>query len=378
MNTTGSKPKIAKRPTVLLAPPEGRSDGAKCGLRRTLGTTLIVLCLIALINPWPPQRTFAFAKLQNRFDRLSDGSVSATATHLVGFTYTDTTDPVGSVEIEFCSNDPFPGLPCTAPSGFDLTAATLASQTGETGFVIHPSSTANKIILTRAPSAPGAVAATYQFDNVVNPDSSGTYYIRLRTFASLDGTGVENEKGGVAFAITEVFNVTTEVPPYLIFCAAITISSLDCSTATSFFMDMGDFRTTATSSGTSQMMAATNAAFGYTISISGTTLTSGNNVIPALSTQTASSTGTSQFGINLRANTNPAVGSNPSGPGSATVTANYNSPNLFRFVSGDAVASASGTNSERLFTISYITNISAAQSPGIYATTVSYICLANF
>jgi hypothetical protein len=219
----------------------------------------------------------------------------------------------------------------------------------------------------------------YEINNVINPSNNGSYYVRVRTFSSIDATGPFTEEAGLVFAIVSNFLITTEVPPYLNFCAAVTIMAFDCSTATSFFIDMGDFQKNAASTATSQFMVGTNAGFGYTVSIDGTTMTSGTNTIPAIPAQAASMPGTSQFGVNLRANATPAVGADVTGPGTnGSVTANYGTPNLFQYVAGDPIVTSPGSSDSETFTVSYITNISAAQPVGFYATTISYICLANF
>src|SRR5690606_25747303 len=109
-----------------------------------------------------------------------------------------------------------------------------------------------------------------------------------------------------------------------------------------------------------------------------TTMTSGNNIISALAVPTVSVPGTSQFGLNLRTNTNPSVGQEVVGNGSSVPVPGYGTPNQFKFAHGDVVVSSPVADSNRKYTVSYITNISAAQAPGVYATTLSYICLANF
>ncbi len=125
------------------------------------------------------------------------------------------------------------------------------------------------------------------------------------------------------------------------------------------------------------MVTSTNAGIGYNLATYGTTMTSGNNEIAA--TQNATSqVGTNQFGINLRANTTPHIGADTSGPGTAHPTTNYNNVNRFTFKSGDTVAQATGAQDYRKFTTSYIVNVSKDQAPGVYSTTLTYVCLANF
>ena len=130
--------------------------------------------------------------------------------------------------------------------------------------------------------------------------------------------------------------------------------------------------------GTTQFVTATNAQSGYSVYIQGNTLTSGNNVIPSLVTPTASQTGNAQFGINLRSNTNPSTGNDPTGPGNGSPVGNYNLVNRFTYNSGDTIASSSAADDFRLYTVSYIVNVDKTQPVGVYASTFTYICLANF
>jgi hypothetical protein len=126
------------------------------------------------------------------------------------------------------------------------------------------------------------------------------------------------------------------------------------------------------------MLVATNAPYGLNITSIGNSFTSGNNVIPALASPSSSSIGSSQFGLNLRDNSSPDIGEEPAGIGAASVNPQYNAPNLYKFVNGEAVASSTGTSDFKKFTVSYIVNVSQDQKPGIYSTTLLYNCLANF
>ena len=112
--------------------------------------------------------------------------------------------------------------------------------------------------------------------------------------------------------------------------------------------------------------------------MTGTTLTSGNNTIPALAADTTSQTGTSQFGLNLAANTKPQVGAGVQGPGIGAVEPNYASANHFRFVSGEELASVAQADDYRKYTVSYIVNVAKSQPPGVYANTLTYVAVANF
>lgn len=284
---------------------------------------------------------------------------------------------LGSIEFEFCSNSTFPTDVCDPPTGMDASGAVFSSESGISGFTIR-SETANDVVISRPPAPTLPVTANVLLDNITNPMNDGSYYLRVLTYASNDASGPTTDTGGMAFAINPAVGVKVQVPPYLLFCTGNTISGTDCTTASGNFIELGQLLTTKTSSGQSQMVVATNAQTGYNISATGTTLTSGNNTIPSLATSTPSQVGVSQFGINLRANTKPSIGADPTGSGTGQPTPNYDQSNLYRYNNGEVVASNNTVEDGRKYTVSYITNISNAQPPGIYASTFTYVALGNF
>ena len=308
---------------------------------------------------------------------LSDSKPLVTADHELSFDYV-TAASVGSLAIEYCATSPLFAVACVPPIGLDLTTAAFASESGETGFSVHGSSSGNVWVLTRAASVVVPQNASYLFTDVTNPDNPGSYYVRIASFASLDATGPRIDEGGLAFSIQDPVNFTTFVPPVLLFCLGTSIPTNSCSSAVGNNIDFGEFSTASTAQGTTQMLAATNGVGGYDISISGTTMTSGNNTIPGLTTRTPSQQGASQFGINLRDNSVPNIGANVSGVGSGTPTTTYNTPNQYKFVNGEVVASSSNSTDINRFTSSYIVNVSPDQAPGVYSTTLTYIAFANF
>jgi hypothetical protein len=319
------------------------------------------------------------AQLTSRSLQVSDELAGRhNVTYNIAFTVA-TGGTVGSMEFQFCSNSALIVDPCVAPFGFDALNANLASQSGTNGFIMSGSSSVNDIVLTQAPLGtvnPGPVSFT--FTSVVNPTDMGSYYVKVFTYSSSDASGSPLDFGAMAFPIGLDYQISTEVPPYLTFCAGTNIDGFDCSTAAGDQINFGDFSSAVSSAARSQLLTATNAGSGYSITASGLTMTSGNNEIPAMSTNQASTIGKSQFGLNLRANTVPQIGSNPVGPGTGTPTANYNQVNRFRFVNGETIAHATEAQDYKKYTISYLVNISKDQAPGVYSTTLTYVCLANF
>ncbi len=286
---------------------------------------------------------------------------------------------VGSVRLQLCSNDPFPGFPCTPAPGVDLSQAQIVSQSGMTGFSVHPSTTWSELVLTRTPGATTSGLVSIRFDHVSNPALVGTIYGRLETFATTDATGPSHDAGGLAIAmLPEAVSIQTTVPPYLSFCIGVTIEPYDCETATGNYIDFGELTSTRTATGQTKLLVSTNAEFGYTIRTLGTTLTSGINVIQAMATSDVSRVGTNQFGLNLRANGTPSSGQDPTGAGLGQPTAGYNTPNMYRFVAGDVIASYNHPDNHRMYTVTYIANVAKGQPSGVYVTTLTYVALASF
>lgn len=338
---------------------------------------LAVLAVVAVVVNGTNRPVYAFGTLLNRTVEISDAYPDRTAE----YTITMASPPVaalGSIKVEFCENSPLYTEPCDAPAGFSLSGAMLVGQSGDTGFIVDPASTPNVLILSRAPGASTGPNSAYVLQNVVNASAIGTQYARFSTYASSDASGAAQDTGAVAYVLNENLGVGTEVPPYLEFCLATTITGTDCNNLGGNYLDMGDFNASRATTGQLQMAVATNAANGYMVSLDGQTMASGNNALPALPVPTASGPGTNQFGINLRANSNPVSGSNPEGVGSGTPTAKYNIANRFAFQSGDVLASNPAPDDFRKFTVTYLVNISKTQPAGVYAGSYTYVGLGNF
>lgn len=317
------------------------------------------------------------ADIERQALQIGEGSPGKVTTYNLSFD-TTTVATMGSVRVQFCSNSPLINRPCTVSVGFDVSQATLVSQTGPGGFSISPDTDANTLIMTRTPSSVSVGTIEFRLGNVTNPSDVGSYYARIYTYPTTDGSGPEGDAGGLAFAMTNEVTINAEVPPYLMFCTGLTITGLNCETATGDYIDFGELSTKKASRGSSQMLVATNAANGYSITGSGTTLTSGNNEITQLAGGDISRPGVGQFGFNLRSNSTPAGGNEPFGPGVGVPRPGYNQPNNFRFVNGESIAGSPAPDDKRQYTVSYLVNVPAVQPAGIYVTTITYVCLANF
>ena len=339
---------------------------------------VILLCIVGVFVASNASQPVYGNRLTDRTLLIGDNQASKVTSYTLGFGLSSNST-IGSIVVQFCSNDPLPGTPCTAPTGFDASSSALTSQTGLTGFSIDPSSTANKYLLARTPAAETAgTNANFEFIDVLNPSVPGSYYVRLQLFASNDGTGSYDDFGGIAFDINTGLELTAEVPPYLIFCTGVTITGLNCVNASGDYIDFGELSSKTARYGTSQMLIASNAVDGYYVSVDGATMSSGSNEITQLSNADVSRPGTAQFGLNLVGNSSPAVGQGPFGPGISSTTSTYQQPNFYKFNSGDTIISQPVPSDIRQYTASYIVNVPATQEPGIYVSTLTYICLASF
>ena len=339
---------------------------------------LIALLLVALVFVSP---TSAVIRFTNRSLLMTSTVPSATTSYTISFQYTSPV-AVGSVDLLFCE-DPIPYMPCITPPGLNVSNATLASQTGETGFSIDPGThTNNRIILTRNPAeVPNpSTMSSYKLDGIVNPaDTTKSFSIRMRSHESLDATGPQIDVGSVTGQVTNSIQIVTQVPPMLIFCLAQQVEDNCTGTDDTYFKDMGDLDTTSTLTAQSQMAVGTNATAGFVITANGDPPSAGTATIDGIATPTVSRPGTNQFGINLVANTSPVIGEDPQGPfANAVPSADYGIVDQYKYVSGDQVAYSPNVSLMRKFTVSYILNASPSLKPGVYSTTITFIASGRF
>ncbi|MEX0934486.1 MAG: hypothetical protein WDZ42_01665, partial [Candidatus Saccharimonadales bacterium] len=216
--------------------------------------------------------------------------------------------PIRSLVVEVC--DEANGT-CNVPQGFSAANAALNNQPegfGASSEWSIDNSDSGKLRINHSSNntVPGALQSV-TFNNVVNPEAPNTtFFLTITTYQNSDYTG-EIESSMVSTSTSRAITVRGFVQPVLAFCVGITISG-DCSTASGNHINFGEFSPNAASVATSQMRAHTNAVGGYAITVQGATLASGSNIIPALSSFTASQPGTGQFGINLANNTSPNAG----------------------------------------------------------------------
>lgn len=316
------------------------------------------------------------------------------------------TSNVGSIKFQFCSNSPIVGDSCTAPTGFatnEGAGLTLDNQTNETGFSISTAdSDTNTIVITRAPQAVTAATSQYDFGGVDNPETNNqTFYARVTTHASTNGTGAAIDEGGIAVSTAEQIELTARVQETLTFCIGVTDSnsSGNCTDISGNTIDLdvldptvvnvaSDTESTAGSivvvDGSAYARLSTNAQNGAIVQYSAPDLASsgGNNIDAVGATEAAISAGTEKWGLTVdNIDTSDGITTN------LVRTSNYDNnigyaffPNtLTTIASSTAGATASNRviDNEQL-EIDFAAAVSAITPTGVYTTTITFIATGTF
>lgn len=302
------------------------------------------------------------------------GSSVASANTTYNFTFTASSSTIKSVSFQACDTAAGACTQSGSASGFSSSApgSTLTGQptglgSGGSWTIDTSDATSLRIANNSNTGAPSADAAV-NFSNVHNPSASNsTFFIRITTYSDASWT-TPLDNGTVATSTAGQITVTANVNETLTF------------TLASDSVALGTLTSASTASGTSTFAVATNASTGYSVNYSGSTLTAGTNTITAMSTKAVSSVGSKQFGINLRNNATPDVGSDISGGGTGgTVALDYNTIDQFKFLpAGEEIASSATPTNSNTYTISYIANIDDITAAGQYSTVVSFVATAKF
>jgi hypothetical protein len=134
-------------------------------------------------------------------------------------------------------------------------------------------------------------------------------------------------------------------------------------------------------------------SYGYAVQIIGTPPTYHGYPLNALASDTASSAGTEQFGINTVYNTVAGVGANPiqlpsgsfsfgvAGDGATGTygsTRPYTISDKYKFVSGGVIASAPKTSGDTKYTVTFMANISTLTPGGSYTGAEAIVATGTY
>lgn len=348
-------------------------------LERLPQVLIAILFALTIVVMSLPQHVSA-AQITSRSLTLSSSAGAATGvTYTFNFTVPSAT-VLQSMQAQVCTTA---SGACTTPTGFVNSSSTLASQPTNlgdaSGWTVN-TSTAGSLRLSKSGNAAAPTGSqTVAFGGVTNPIAQNTtFFARITTYSDAAWTTAV-DTGTVAASTAQQITVSASVDETLTFCTGTSgISTSSCAGATGSAVSLGTLTPSSTGSGVSQMGVGTNGTSGYAITVNGSTLTSGGNTITALASQAASVAGGEQFGINLRDNATPNVGTDPDGSGTGTPSANYNTVDQYRFVTADTIASKNSAEEFRRFHVAYIANIGTGTEAGAYSATMTYIATATF
>ena len=364
----------------------------------------------------------------------SSANGGLTAGQGVTYTISFKTATAGAIEgivIDFCDNSPIPGEACTYTAGQSITL-TNVSWTG--GSISGPSDTTTSnwtigktsplLILSDAGSSvsePSNTQVTIVMSGFTNPNYSActggtppncSFYARLFTYTtntaatSYTPTSTQSptDQGGVALSTNQVVTVTSKVQEQLTFCV---YTGASCS-AGGGSVTLGDSTGVLYTTGpfvdvTTQYTVSTNANYGLSIRMLGTTLTSGSNTITAIGATAASSNPNhDQFGMctyvtntgmtlapqspynnancNTTTQTANQAGNATGGAGSAQFGFDTNGSTGTTSTYGGVLASAATGVSAGSATgvIAMIGNVAVTQAAGIYTTALTFVATSSY
>lgn len=149
-------------------------------------------------------------------------------------------------------------------------------------------------------------------------------------------------------------------------------------------VNLGSLSTSITKTDTAAFSVLNYTSYGYIVQIIGNPPDNGAHTLTGLSSPTASSAGTEQFGINLVANTSPtSFGSDPvqvpSGSFSfGQAATGYSTANNYKYVSGNTIAQSTQSSGQTDYTISYIANIANNTPGGSYSGNQVLVCTGTY
>jgi hypothetical protein len=368
-------------------------------MRKTLNflTILLILSVVTFLN-YPISLVYA-ASLFNKSDTMSSLKANTASNHTIIFrTPTGVDSPSDTITIEFDKV----GTDFTIPGALDYTdldldvsaggqttctgvsfgtSKTLAATAGNGTWGVSVNNTTDIITLTAPTNAStgeipanacvrikigtNATTGGTGDQQITNPASTGQYLIGIAgTFGDAGDIAVNiisDDQVSVSAAVTE--SITFSISDNTIGFGTLSPSASRWAT--------GDTNGSAVETSAHNFIVGTNAANGYVVTISGSTLTYGSYTIDPIGGVAANPTpGTEQFGIRITAS-----------GGSGTVSAPYNDSTKYALDTAafpDEVASATGSSANTTYNVYYLANIASQTEAGNYTATLTYTATANF
>ncbi len=150
-------------------------------------------------------------------------------------------------------------------------------------------------------------------------------------------------------------------------------------------IDMGVLNSSTTGTGNATFSVRTYLAEGYVVHADGSLPTNeSGDTIDGMTIKGASSQGEEQWGINLAANTTPAVfGAVPQQVPDASfsfgqVDNEYDDDGQFKYSATDTVAYSNSSSGETIYTVSYLMNVSPITEAGLYTANQTFVVTSTY
>jgi hypothetical protein len=368
--------------------------------------------------------------LATRSIEMSSSVAGATAQYTISYKTATAGFPIEGIVIDFCDNSPLINTACTYTSGqsISLTSVALSTISGPSDTTPGDwtiGKTSPLLVLSDTSSSTNVASGTtvtIVMTGFTNPNYSSctggtppncTFYARILDYSTAAGAtsyapqsigAVQPpliDDGGIALSTNQAITVTSKVQEQLTFCV---YTGASCAAGGGSVL-LGDTQGVLYTTGpfvdkTTTYTVSTNAINGLTIRMLGNTLTSGSNTINAIGgTATASSAGTSQFGLcnyiptmttmvlNVSSPYNGANCSTTTQSAGTGTTGGLGSGALFAFDTtqttttyGATLATAAANSSAGSATgvIAFLGNTAVTQPAGLYTTTITFVATATY
>ncbi|MDB5188674.1 MAG: hypothetical protein JWM92_272 [Candidatus Nomurabacteria bacterium] len=350
---------------------------------KKFSATLLIAAILMSMMPTAALIVDA-SSLTGMSDTMDNQTISANSKHVIRYTASTPLNATSqAIIIVFPSGFNFGGKTISSlsfshgPSTGLEHVETLTSTPGATTWGAAFSTTNNlTLTLTTPTSGIGAAAVatndkviiTYDSTNSVNPSSATTYTINITS---------NTDTGSITVPILTNSQVAVTATVSQIFSFAISNNSIGfgtLTTANTRYATSDSVGATSEPINAHNITAGTNSASGYTVAISGATLTSGATTIAAIpgASAVALAAGTEQFGIRTAASGGTGVVSAPFN-GAAGNYGFGTAP-----LSNQTFATAAGPSTTTTYNVNYAANIATLTPAGNYTTTLTYVATANF
>ena len=387
-------------------------------INRRVGSFFAIAALaLATITPGLVPAFASAAQMSERSVELSSSSKSMTGTvYTVKFKAQAAT--AAAAVIDFCSNSPLIGAPCTVPTDFETAGVTTTTPS----FTIAPTTASGDKAVVLTGSITNSGETSLNITGIKNPSTTGPLYIRIVTYtdatsalayqAETLGSDVADQ-GGAAVSITDTVGVSGAVLESMTFCVAgNAITGQLCTRANATALDAPTVRlgeaignTNAlspnnVSEGSIYAQLSTNAVGGAVVNLQSTATGCGGlvraggaqgncDIAPALAGGITQ--GQAKFGVRVAPDTDPTGTGTVGGSFGAYNAGAYYSDSVFKlnYVAADASGITSPFGDPFLDTagapvnnknvkITFGASVANNTPAGLYSTDLSLIATGKF